>query len=52
MNLQEETNKKKSKNNYTKFVIMLAGSFIAMYITMYLIRTQLIMSILVLHAFT
>ena len=36
MNLQEETNKKKRKNNYTKFVIMLAGSFITMYITMYL----------------
>ena len=36
MHLQEETNKKKSKNNYTKFVIMLAGSFLAMYITMYL----------------
>ena len=36
MNLQEENNKKKHKNNYTKFVIMLAGSFVAMYITMYL----------------
>ena len=36
MNLQEETNKKMRKNNYTKFVIMLAGSFITMYITMYL----------------
>ena len=36
MNLQEETNKKMRKNNYTKFVILLAGSFITMYITMYL----------------
>ena len=36
MSLQKETNKKKRKNNYTKFVIMLAGSFITMYITMYL----------------
>lgn len=35
MNSKEETNKK-GKNNYTKFMIMLAGSFIAMYITMYL----------------
>lgn len=35
MKLKEETNKK-GKNNYTKFMIMLAGSFIAMYITMYL----------------
>ena len=36
MNLQEEKNKKKNKSNYTKFVLMLAGSFVAMYITMYL----------------
>ena len=36
MNSHEATNKKKSKNNYTKFVIMLAASFVAMYITMYL----------------
>ncbi len=36
MNSHQETNKKKGKNNYTKFVIMLASSFIAMYITMYL----------------
>lgn len=36
MSLQKETNKKKRKNNYTKFVVMLACSFIAMYITMYL----------------
>ena len=32
---QEITNKKKS-NNYTKFVLMLSASFVAMYITMYL----------------
>ncbi|MGV8964445.1 MAG: DUF305 domain-containing protein [Candidatus Saccharimonadaceae bacterium] len=36
MNLEKETNKKKRNNNYTKFVLMLAGSFVAMYITMYL----------------
>ena len=36
MNTPQESNKMKSKNNYTKFVIMLAGSFVAMYITMYL----------------
>ena len=36
MNLQKKNNKKKHKNNYTKFVLMLAGSFVAMYITMYL----------------
>ncbi|QRX63728.1 DUF305 domain-containing protein [Dysgonomonadaceae bacterium zrk40] len=41
MNSQEETNNKKSKNNYTKFILMLAGSFIAMYITMYLNSYQL-----------
>lgn len=35
-NTQDERKHKKSKNNYTKFIIMLAGSFIAMYITMYL----------------
>lgn len=40
MNLKEETNKK-GKNNYTKFIIMLAGSFIAMYITMYLNTYQM-----------
>lgn len=40
MNLKEETNKK-GKNNYTKFIIMLAGSFIAMYITMYLNTYQI-----------
>ncbi len=41
MNYQEETNKKKKKNNYTKFALMLAGSFIAMYITMYLNTYQI-----------
>ncbi len=35
MNNQEKKHKEK-KNHYTKFVIMLAGSFVAMYITMYL----------------
>lgn len=40
MKLKEETNKK-GKNNYTKFMIMLAGSFIAMYITMYLNTYQI-----------
>lgn len=37
----EDTKKKKSNNNYTKFVLMLAGSFVAMYITMYLNSYQL-----------
>lgn len=38
MNSEEKNHKemKKGKNNYTKFVGMLAASFIAMYITMYL----------------
>ena len=36
MNTQQKSNSKKNNNNYTKFVLMLAGSFIAMYITMYL----------------
>ena len=36
MNSHEAKNKKKSHNNYTKFAIMLAASFVAMYITMYL----------------
>lgn len=40
MNHQEDT-KKKSNNNYTKFIGMLAGSFIAMYITMYLNTYQI-----------
>ena len=35
MNNQEKKHKEK-KNHYTKFAIMLAASFIAMYITMYL----------------
>lgn len=34
MNSQEEM--KKGNNNYTKFVLMLSASFVAMYITMYL----------------
>ena len=33
---QEERKHSRGKNNYTKFIIMLASSFIAMYITMYL----------------
>ncbi len=32
----EMNHSKENKNHYTKFVLMLAGSFIAMYITMYL----------------
>src|SRR5680860_702858 len=32
----DEKHSKMSDNNYTKFVLMLAASFIAMYITMYL----------------
>ncbi len=32
----DEKHSKMSENNYTKFVLMLAASFIAMYITMYL----------------
>ncbi|MAP34277.1 MULTISPECIES: DUF305 domain-containing protein [Aequorivita] len=32
----EHSNQHKSKGNYTKFILMLAASFIAMYITMYL----------------
>jgi uncharacterized protein (DUF305 family) len=31
-----EPNDKMKKNNYTKFVVMLAASFVAMYISMYL----------------
>ena len=41
MKTHKETYKKKSNNNYTKFAIMLAGSFIAMYITMYLNTYQI-----------
>ena len=40
MNSKEET-KKKGENSYTKFIVMLAGSFIAMYITMYLNTYQI-----------
>ena len=36
MNSQEEITNKKKSNNYTKFVLMLSASFVAMYITMYL----------------
>ena len=36
MNTNEHTNLGKSKNHYTRFVAMLACSFVAMYITMYL----------------
>ena len=36
MNSENDKNEMKGKNNYTKFVGMLAASFIAMYITMYL----------------
>ncbi len=36
MNTQEEDNKMMRKNSYTKFVLMLTASFVAMYITMYL----------------
>lgn len=32
----EHSNQHPSKSNYTKFILMLASSFIAMYITMYL----------------
>lgn len=36
MNSENNKDQMKGKNNYTKFVGMLAASFIAMYITMYL----------------
>ncbi|WP_026450183.1 DUF305 domain-containing protein [Aequorivita capsosiphonis] len=36
MNKENKSHTLKSKNNYTKFVAMLAASFVAMYITMYL----------------
>jgi len=36
MNSDNKTHSMKGKNNYTKFVLMLAVSFVAMYITMYL----------------
>ncbi len=36
MNTQEENKKMMSKNSYTKFVLMLTASFVAMYMTMYL----------------
>ena len=31
-----DNSKQKSNNNYTKFILMLAASFVAMYVTMYL----------------
>lgn len=36
MNSEEKNHKEMKKGNYTKFIGMLAASFIAMYITMYL----------------
>ena len=36
MNSEEQNHNEMKKGNYTKFVAMLAASFIAMYITMYL----------------
>tara|TARA_R110002049_G_scaffold308159_1_gene511178 strand:+ start:6768 stop:7259 length:492 start_codon:yes stop_codon:yes gene_type:complete len=36
MNAQIQNHEEMKKGNYTKFVLMLAASFIAMYITMYL----------------
>lgn len=36
MNSQENNHSKMNQNSYTKFVLMLAASFVAMYITMYL----------------
>ncbi len=36
MNTQKQNHNEMKKNNYTKFVLMLAASFVAMYITMYL----------------
>ncbi len=36
MNTQTQNHEEMKKGNYTKFVLMLAASFIAMYITMYL----------------
>lgn len=36
MNKHKKQNSKKGIKNYTKFVIMLSASFVAMYITMYL----------------
>tara|TARA_R110002126_G_C10090223_1_gene464924 strand:+ start:165 stop:386 length:222 start_codon:yes stop_codon:yes gene_type:complete len=36
MNSKEHNHEVMKKGNYTKFVLMLAASFVAMYITMYL----------------
>ncbi|WP_330441479.1 DUF305 domain-containing protein [Flavobacterium sp. C4GT6] len=37
----ELSNQNRSKGNYTKFILMLAASFVAMYITMYLNTYQI-----------
>ncbi|MGC1203535.1 MAG: DUF305 domain-containing protein [Flavobacteriaceae bacterium] len=41
MNSKEQNHEEMKKGNYTKFVLMLAASFIAMYITMYLNTYQI-----------
>ena len=41
MNSEEKNHNEMKKGNYTKFVAMLAASFIAMYITMYLNTYQI-----------
>lgn len=41
MNSEEQNHSQMKKGNYTKFVVMLAASFIAMYITMYLNTYQI-----------
>jgi len=41
MNSEEQNHNEMKKGNYTKFVAMLAASFIAMYITMYLNTYQI-----------
>lgn len=41
MNTQTQNHEEMNKGNYTKFVLMLAASFIAMYITMYLNTYQI-----------
>ncbi|HDZ05741.1 hypothetical protein LCGC14_0280640 [marine sediment metagenome] len=41
MNTQTQNHEEMKKGNYTKFVLMLAASFIAMYITMYLNTYQI-----------
>lgn len=39
--MEDQKHNKMSKNNYTKFVLMLVASFITMYITMYLNTYQI-----------